>query len=672
MNIKDLQPGSYKTIDQPVSNEPKLNVNNLNTGSYKVISGGENIQAKPFKYDVQETPVTREEKIKQYQSEAEASAKEAKKANSFGGFMKNFGSSLVENLAPSETGLGKTMGKTFSKGNLDIYTKNVSDLTNSNITLQKLIKEKESRGEDATSLKRSYNSNVDLIEENKKNIDEYNKDLPSTGKVLGQLGGTALDVLTAGTYGKATKSMQAGKLFTKSTKPVVSKVATTVSPELGKIAEQTPKGLFSKKGALNVAKGAGIGYGFDVTQGLQGNRGENREGAGAFVPGLGTLVGTMIPLASETNQTIKNMKNPDIKAGNLSNKRYAELNKIDEGYKTLKTASSKGKERGIDVKRILSDTDVLHGSVDKTGTITTKGEGGAVQQYTKEFIDGNESIVSDLLKKEGRSVSPDLVKKKLKDAVMASNIQGQALKNALNKIDDEVQGYALRSGNNGLIPVEVLHNAKVDKYNNINFFTESNTKAYDKTIAKALKTMVEENTTSADISKINKELSKHYAVIDYLNKLDGKKVEGGRLGKYFAKTVGAIVGSHFGPLGSIVGAEAGGAVKGGMMSRVFSGKTGKVIPQAEVIADAIKIKNEPAIQLPAQSSKSLGSLNIAQSKNTINTNPSIENIIPVTEQEVKTFQSLKSLFFDHSLRYFTHSFFSLLSFLFFSFVNDEY
>lgn len=196
--------------------------------------------------------------------------------------------------------------------------------------------------------------------------------------------------------------------------------------------------------------------------------------------------------------------------------------------------------------------------------------------------------------------------------IKSAGIEGKALTNALKSVDDEMAGYLLRANEQGNIPVSVLHDAKIDKYNGINFFTEGATKKYDKTVAKALKELVEETTTSADIKKINEELSKHFAVIDYLNKLDNKKVDDGKLGKYFAQTVGAIVGSNFGPLGAIAGAEAGGMVKGGLMSRTFNGKTGKIPQQAEVIQKANRtIKAEP-LALPQSKSKSLGSLEAAK------------------------------------------------------------
>jgi hypothetical protein len=605
-----------------------------------------------FKYDVAEPTITPEQKATNFQNDyanatanADKAAKEAKRSGSFLGILGNTLKGTGEVLASSEIGLGQSIAKVFDKKTVKTASDNISKLTQSQLDTMRMIKEYELQGKDASNLKRVYNNTQDLIDQNKKAIDDYSASIPSKGKVLGQIGGTALDVLTAGTYGSEAKAMETGSLV-KPKIPFLTKATTSVGlPEAGKVAGQKASGIFTKKGVANVAKGAGVGYASDVTQGLQGARGEDRTGAEAFIPGIGTAFGSVIPLASETTQSIKNVRNPEIKTQKLVNKRAKELNKLDKNP-TISKAVEKGNQRGIDIKKILSETDVLHGSVDNTGTINTKGDGGAVAEYTKKYINGNESLVGDILKKENRSISPALVKSRLKQAVLNAGIEGDALTTALNKIDGEVAGYALRAGETGNIPVETLHKAKINKYDNINFFTEGNTKKYDKTIAKALKQLVEENTTSAEVSKINQELSKHFAVIDYLNKLNGKKVDGGKLGRYFAQTVGGIVGGHFGPLGAIAGAEAGGRIKGNTMSKVFEGKTGKQPVQSKVINDALKVKNAEPLQLPPYSSKSnsFGNLNINQSttKTTVTNPPKKANISSIVPKNDITVNSKKA------------------------------
>lgn len=589
---------------------------------------------KPFRFDVSETPAERQIRINQYKQEAEQSQKEAERANSPLGFASNFGKAVGSTLASSEIGLGKSLQKIFGNQS-GKYAENINTLTDSQVNTLKLIRERKAKGIDTRILEKSYNENANLLDKMKADLNEESK-IPTTGQVAGQLGGTALDVLTAGTYGKATQGLKTARLRGKI--PFVKR-ATAIIPELGQLATQKAGGLFTAKGALNVAKGGGIGYASDVTLGLQGLRGEDRTGFKSAIPGLGTAIGTGIPVISEGFQSIKNVRDPEIRANKIINQRKTELDKLDK-LQTLKKTTEKGRQRGIDVKQVLAETDVLHGAVDKNGTITTKGKGGATEQYFNQFIKGNEDMVNEVLKKEGRSIAPQVVQKKLEQAIMDAGIEGKALTQAKNSIADELAGYSLRANENGSVPLNTLHSAKVDKYNNINFFTESNTKKYDKTVAKALKELVEENTKSVSVKEINKELSKHFAVIDYLEKLDGRKVEGGRLGKYFAQTVGAIVGSHFGPLGTIAGAEAGGRIKGGMMSRAFSGETGKVFPQAKSIQEASEyIKSKP-LEIP-QSSNILGNRQISQTTTIIPTINGISDNIPQKKGIIKGFPKSK-------------------------------
>ncbi len=407
-----------------------------------------------------------------------------------------------------------------------------------------------------------------------------------------------------------------------------SATAAGVTSAIGDALLGTPgKAVRGAMGAVRgIAKNSAAGYAADVSSGLAGDRGADRSGGKAFIPGGGTVIGTALGTASTAVRGAKNAFNKEFKTEKIVSKRASELDKLDR-LQALKKAVEKGRERGIDVKKVLAETDVLHGAVDKSGNISTKGEGGPIEQYTRQFIDGNESIVSNVLKKEGVSISPALVQKKLEDAVRNAGIEGKALKQANASIADEIAGYQLRAGQNGAIPVSTLHDAKIDKYNSINFFTEGNAKKYDKTIAKALKELVEENTKSVNVKDINRELSKHFSVIDYLEKLDNKRVDGGKLGKYFARTVGAIVGSHSGPVGAIVGAELGGRVKGNMMSQAFKGKTNRTFPQAKAIEDAKSFMDAAPLRLPQSSPNIPGSRNASQQTTSIPINKGIDESI---------------------------------------------
>jgi predicted ABC-type ATPase len=137
----------------------------------------------------------------------------------------------------------------------------------------------------------------------------------------------------------------------------------------------------------------------------------------------------------------------------------------------------------------------------------------------------------------------------------------------------------------------------VQKYSNINYLDKEKQIA-DKAIAKGLKDTVE-TYSNEEIGKINAELSQWYTLQSYLEKINNKKVEGGRLGKYFAKTIGAIVGAKFGPLGSIAGSELAGGIKGSQMASKLSKTTGREIEQSPIIQGAVNKAGSPRLQLSA-------------------------------------------------------------------------
>ncbi len=323
-----------------------------------------------------------------------------------------------------------------------------------------------------------------------------------------------------------------------------------------------------------------------------------------MTPVAGAGIGKLIKKGSE-------LLNKDVKVANIAKANYDALTKLESGNASIRKAIAGAKSKKIDAKKLLSQTDLLQGSVDRTGTIRTTQEGGAVSQL-QDFLKngengktGPESIVSNLLEKEGKSISPADVEKYMVENINNSGIKGADKVRALQKVKDEVEGLLLEADSSGNIPLKSVHDAKTYKYSNIDY-TNPASKNTDKTIARSLKELVETSTESADIKKLNEELSSHYAVLSLLEKLDGKKVQGGRLGQYFAKILGAAAGSHFGPLGTIVGSEVAGQLQGKAMSSTFKRGLGKALESSKLMKQALKkgandvLKSEsvPKVQNP--------------------------------------------------------------------------
>ncbi len=272
-------------------------------------------EQKPFTYDVAQPKVDLQTKIANANKQAEQYKQEAKQASSPLGFAGNVGRGAFDYMAASEIGLGKTIAKT--QGNQSgAYADQIVSLNNTNAQLYKTIKDWDKQGKDTTKLKMSYNANVKQLASLGGGLQEE-MNIPTKGEAIGQIGGTALDVLTAGTYGKAKAGMSSFKLaatpqtsnaLTKVLGKNVSGALSTIMPEASKVLPTKSAGLFTKQGSSNVLKGAGVGYANDVSMNLQGFNGEeNKTGLNAFKPGLGAAIGGAIPTALAGEQSTRKL-----------------------------------------------------------------------------------------------------------------------------------------------------------------------------------------------------------------------------------------------------------------------------------------------------------------------------------------------------------------------------
>lgn len=520
------------------------------------------------KFNVPEAQGERASRVQRFQREATASTKEAEKASSPLGFAANFGKALVSNIAPSQVGLGKTIGGILTQGGkadtaLQESTAQGEDIK---VSLLQRIREKEARGEDAERLKQSYNRLTGDVETARGAAADLVQ-LPTNIQAAGQVGGTALDLLTAGTFSKAkTGAMGTGQLA-KGATPAVKTAATAVGiPEIGAIAGQKASGLLTKQGAKNIATGAGIGFASDVTLGAQGLRGEDREGVKALIPGIGTAIGAAIPLTSEIATSIKNFKTGDAR---IAAKRVQALDDLQSKNKQVDTIFKASERKGVDAKKVLSETNLLNGAVDTDGRISADSALANFDEFIKPF----EGQVRKSLEEEGRTLPVNQVVNDAREFIDASRLAAPQKAELQREIARSLEAFSQFDGNN--VPLASIHDTKVFLGQNNNYLNPAKD-IVDKEAARFLKELVENNSVVMDVKSYNTELSHLYAVRDVLTKLDRKVVSGGRLGKYFASTVGAMAGgSAGGPLGAIIGAEAGAKAKGGIMSRAFGGNIGK-------------------------------------------------------------------------------------------------
>lgn len=305
--------------------------------------------------------------------------------------------------------------------------------------------------------------------------------------------------------------------------------------------------------------------------------------------------------------------------------RERELAAIDSNYVNMRKASGFLKDEGVASRRRIANTDVLVDAVDENGLIRTQN---AIKAYKAQTIDGAENVVRNNLERLGESVAPSVVEKEMLAALKTSRVEGADLITALNNIKKEVRGLKLKANPDGTIPLTLVHDAKINTTNGINFMTPPNEKAAKKAIARAYKRTVEKN-SKFNTEEVNKEIQKYMEDIAFLKRLDGKRVKGGKLGKYFAQISGNIVGGVAGAaiggpagsaVGTILGGELGGRLKGSMLSRTLGGKSGFTAPKNEIIEQAVALAKKPY-------SNSLGNLKAKYAKTAKPSKISISDII---------------------------------------------
>lgn len=286
------------------------------------------------------------------------------------------------------------------------------------------------------------------------------------------------------------------------------------------------------------------------------------------------------------------------KAQNIVDNRTDALTQVERSNGPVRRVSNYAASKGVDVKGLVANTDLLHDSVDENGAIDTTSKGGALDQF-REFMNQYESAVGDGLAREGKTMPLTEVEAAMKAQVDASHVAGAAKATLIRRVNSEVSGLELDADENGNIPLAKLQDAKISTTNTIDY-TNPESKMNAKLIGNVYKNVIERN-SNLPVGDVNAELGKYYTIQDYLESLNGKRVQGGRLGKYFAQTVGAIAGSHFGILGSIIGAELAGKIKGTMLSGTFGQEIGQGLEASDLLKSQAQQNTFPRIALPPPS-----------------------------------------------------------------------
>ena len=276
-------------------------------------------------------------------------------------------------------------------------------------------------------------------------------------------------------------------------------------------------------------------------------------------------------------------------------KRANDIFDIESGYAKNRRINDQANDAGNASRQRIASTDVMVNAVDENGLIRTKQKGGAVDQYRKQTVEGFEGVVRQNLEREGALVNLEEVRRALLqtingDGKKGSGLEGSDLVSALRKIDREIEGLGKRADDFGNVPLAKIQDSKIATTKNIDY-TKPTGVTYRKLVARAYKELIEKK-SKTNVKEVNVELGKFYDDIARLENLDGRRVQGGKLGKHFAQVTGniagAAAGSFAGPLGTLAGTVVGGEVssmiKGKTLGKTFGkelGLEGKVNPVLE-------------------------------------------------------------------------------------------
>jgi hypothetical protein len=281
------------------------------------------------------------------------------------------------------------------------------------------------------------------------------------------------------------------------------------------------------------------------------------------------------------------------------------LNAVENGYSSLKKAKTFEKNADASLQRIAQahiDSGLLKDVVDSTGTINTSN---AIKRYAAETVDGSEGVVRQNLALEKKTVNLGEVERELISKIDPA-FEGAALTNAINGVKKEIAGLKTRADEFGNILLEKIQDAKVQTNSGIDYKKETtNVIKYKKLVANTYKTIIENksefkvtiNGKQYGVKQINEALSKFYQDMDRLRALDGKKVNGGKLSKYFAQISGNLIGGAAGSvvggplgmaIGTVVGGETAGYLKGKGMTGTF-GQGGQGIMERNPLLQEAKV-----------------------------------------------------------------------------------
>lgn len=461
-------------------------------------------------------------------------------------------------LTHSERGFGQDIAgaiipHTDAQTNTDAARSGLTDEQN-RVVAQ--IQKDRAQGKDTTRLEQALKSTNGVLSSDEELNPTLNK---STEQILGDAGGTLGDILSFGSYGKAAL---AGKSF-----------------GLAKEIPEAIKGVTKAQGIFQGLKagaksGAIIGAAQGITGGMQGNGSAGdiaKQGlVGTLIGGAsgGLLGGAGGLIASHT---------PENAVAGLASK----YKKIFNSVAPLRRLYDQSTQKGNDIADFIASK--------------ARGSEGAALQSSEDGV----VSVGELPAKIEADMQPLLAARKMvldssgqtanlneweQRALKAADSENNRSQGVVQDTQDAIRKVAanVRSSYGENVPLGALQDIKIGQGKASKVFDMSKpnyAKNANYLLSNEARKIIEEKTPqlgdeSSAVADLNKHIGKHLDALDLLEQIkkSAPKVKGGRLGKYFASSLGGMVGSAMGtgPIGTLAGAGAGNYIAELLLSNSIS------------------------------------------------------------------------------------------------------
>ena len=268
----------------------------------------------------------------------------------------------------------------------------------------------------------------------------------------------------------------------------------------------------------------------------------------------GAVAGTTA-LGSAGIRKVADFVNPAFKETRINQLIVSNADKIRKALNLNKTQRAIESRSGKDVSQFLSEENLIpevsNGKLvadDIISSLELKAK--AENAKFEELLDGNYIPLNDAKTIALRTIRGfgKMVQKEVQDIEDEFNSLAQQFKNS----PKDAEG-------NLLIPSGIANKMKqyfysLGKYNKLATPEQQSAAANYRRLGGAFKDLIEDSVDDADARAFNSRLGDLQNAIFMLTEKNGMPVQGGRLGKYFARTIGSVVGVTHGPEGSIVGA----------------------------------------------------------------------------------------------------------------------